>query len=374
MIRVGLIGCGTIADQHIAAIRRIPGCAVVGVCDSDDLMAKQLAERFHVERTYTNAADLLQQAHPDVVHITTPPQSHFSLGKRCLESGVNVLMEKPFTLNADEAIELLELAETRRLKVTVGHVLQFRTEAERMRELVSGGFLGGPPLHMDSVQCFGHADPVYGKTVLGDRSHWVRSLPGSLLHNLISHGIAKIAEFLPCERPTVVAFPFTSPYLKDLGHNDIVDEIRAIIHTGGTPTAQYTFSTQFSIGANQFRLYGRTGGLIVDNMNRTIVRLEPTSYKSYLRYFFEPRRLAREYIRNSWSNIGRFLRRDFHEGNCMKRLIELFYRSIEAGTDVPIPYSEIVTTARIMDAIFAQLPRMHSAYSTRDSHQIPERV
>ena len=47
MIRVGLIGCGKIADQHIAQIKRIPDCEIVGVCDQEHLMAKQLHERLH---------------------------------------------------------------------------------------------------------------------------------------------------------------------------------------------------------------------------------------------------------------------------------------------------------------------------------------
>ncbi len=77
----------------------------------------------------------------------------------------------------------------------MGHNLQFAPEAIRLRQLVRDGFLGGPPVHIESIQCYSHDDPTYGKAVLGDPNHWVRRLPGSLLHNLISHGVSKIAEY-----------------------------------------------------------------------------------------------------------------------------------------------------------------------------------
>ena len=67
------------------------------------LMAKQLYERFPVKRYFNDLAELLSDARPDVVHITTPPQSHFEIAKVCLEHGCHVYVEKPFTLDARDA-------------------------------------------------------------------------------------------------------------------------------------------------------------------------------------------------------------------------------------------------------------------------------
>jgi predicted dehydrogenase len=363
MLRIGLVGCGMIADQHALQIRRIPGCELVGVCDREPLMAQQLAERFHVRQCFSDIREMLESAKPEVVHITTTAQNHFPLGKLCLEAGRHVYIEKPFTVNAEEAEELLNLAEAKGLKVTAGHNLQFNPEAIRMRELVKKGFLGGPPIHLDCVQCFGHDDPTYSKALLGDRTHWIRSLPGSLLHNLISHGVAKIAEFLPGTQVSVSANMFSSPYLRGIGQDDIVDELRASIHTGANTTAFFTFSTQFGAGANQLSLYGPKGALIADSTNRMLITIPQRSYKSYLRFFLMPRAYAAEYRRNCWNNIWQFLRKDFHMDYGMKNLIQGFYRSIENGCPVPIPYREIALTARIMDKIFAQIPSRAGQFS-----------
>src|SRR2546425_6076139 len=107
MLKVAIVGCGKIADAHVSQIQRVEGCEIVGVSDTEPLMARQLYERFPVKRYFTNVADLLSNAKPDVVHITTPPESHFDLAKLCLESGSHVYVEKPFTINEDEAKTLV---------------------------------------------------------------------------------------------------------------------------------------------------------------------------------------------------------------------------------------------------------------------------
>src|SRR2546422_7053055 len=106
-LRVAIVGCGKIADVHAEQIRRLAGCDIVAVCDREELMARQLAERFKVERYFDDLGRLLEESRPHVVHITTPPQSHFAIARQCLERGCHVYVEKPFTLDAREAEELV---------------------------------------------------------------------------------------------------------------------------------------------------------------------------------------------------------------------------------------------------------------------------
>ena len=89
MIKAAIIGCGKIADAHASSIQRIEGCEIVGVCDREELMARQLAERFGVKAHFSDVAALLTKTRPDVVHVTTPPQSHFDIAKQCLEKGID---------------------------------------------------------------------------------------------------------------------------------------------------------------------------------------------------------------------------------------------------------------------------------------------
>ena len=355
MLRVAIVGCGKIADAHASEIQRIENCRIVGVCDREELMAKQLQERFPVDHFFSDVAKLLEEARPDVVHITTPPQSHFSLGKQCLERGCHVYIEKPFTLNTKEAEELIELAEAKGLKVTAGHDDQFRHAARRMRQLVQSGYLGGAPVHMESYYCYELGETgAYAKALLGDKQHWVRRLPGGLLHNIISHGIARIAEFLSTDSPQVIAHGFVSPQLRRKGEEELVDELRVIVTEDERMTAYFTFSSQMRPSLHQFRIYGHKNGLQLDQDDETLIRLQGKRYTSYLQHFVPPVIFAKQYLGNLVCNARLFLARDFHMKSGMKYLIESFYRSIVENGPVPIPYREIVLTARIMDAIFEQ--------------------
>jgi predicted dehydrogenase len=355
MIKVGIIGCGKIADQHADLIRRITSSEIVGVCDTEELMAKQLGERFGVKNYFCDIAKLLKVTQPDVVHITTPPQSHFLLARTCLNAGCNVYVEKPFTINTAEAKTLINLAEESNLKITVGHNAQFTHAMIRMRDLVNNGYLGGKPVHMESMYCYDFGDERYARALLSDKEHWVRRLPGSLLQNIISHGISKIAEFLSGEHPIVTALGFTSSFLKDVEQNDIIDEVRVTIRDEDSTTAYFTFSSQFKPVPHQFRLYGVKNSLIVDDDNQTLIKIKGDKYKSYLNHFIPPFVYAKQYMGNSIYNIKKFIVHDFHMNYGMKYLIEAFYRSVSDNTQVPISYKEIIITSQIMDSIFEQI-------------------
>ena len=355
MLRIAIVGCGKIADEHAAQIGRIPGCEIVAVCDREPLMARQLAERFPVGRCFADIAEMLAECRPDVVHVTTPPQSHLSISRLCLESGCHVYIEKPFTVTADEARQLVRLAESGNLKLTAGHDCQFRRGTERMRALIASGYLGGAPVHMESHYCYEIDKSSYAGALLGDKRHWVRQLPGQLLQNIISHGVATIAEYFDAENPLVIAHGFVSPLLRNLGETEIVDELRVIISANQEITAYFTFSSQLRPCLHQFRIYGPKNGLILDHNHETVIKLRGDRYQSYAEKFIPPVNFASQYIGNLAGNVRTFLRNDFHMKAGMKHLIERFYESIVTGGPVPIPYREILLTASIMDEIFTQL-------------------
>ena len=353
-LRVALVGCGKVADQHVDAIHRVANCEIVSLCDRELLMARQLGERFGISACFSNLSDMLRSTSPDVVHITTPPQSHYSLAKQCLESGSHVYLEKPFTVTAREAQSLIDLAENRGLKITVGHNYLFTLEMLEMRRLIKAGFLSGRPVHLESYWSYDLGDTSYVGPMLGNRNHWVRQLPGQLFHNIISHGIAKLAEFLDDELTEILATAHQSEQLRSLSAQEVMDELRVLMRDKEGTTAMFCFSTQVK-GLNQLRVYGPAGALSADIITGTLVRTGTRSYKSYLTYFVPPLKTAREYFRNARLNITNFLRRRLYQDFGMTELIRRFYDSVRNGAPLPIPYREILLTARIMDRVFAQI-------------------
>ena len=365
MLRVAIVGCGKIADQHVQAIHRIPSATIVAVCDREELMARQLAERFGIAGVFADAGEMLRVSSPDVVHITTPPQSHHSLGRQCLDAGSHVCLEKPFTVTAAEARSLVDLARQRGLNITAGHNYQFTPEMLAMRDLVRNGFLGGSPVHLESYWSYDLGDISYVGPLLGNRNHWVRRLPGQLLHNIISHGIARLAEFLDDEIVEVIASASQSAHLRALGGQDVMDELRVMIRDQRGTTASFCFSTQIKPGLNQFRVCGPAQSISVDLMSGSVIKHRNRSYKSYLTFLVPPLVSAREHLRNARRNAIDVFRQRLHQDSGMKELIGQFYGSITARRPVPIPYREILLTAQLMDTIFTQV------YPQAESKPVP---
>ena len=337
MLKVAIIGCGKIADSHAEQIRRIKGCEIVAVCDRELLMAQQFYERYPVKAFYSDAAEMFREAQPDVVHITTPPQSHFELAQMALEARCHVYVEKPFTLYERDARTLINLAEGLGLKITAGHDDQFTHVAREMRRLVHDGFLGSRVVHMESYYCYELGHGAYANALLGDKNHWVRRLPGKLLQNVISHGVARIAEFLTTDSPEVIARGSISPQLRSRGETEMIDELRVIISETSGTTAYFTFSSQMHPSLHSFHIYGDKRGILLDHDQSTLIELRGTRFKSYAEKLLPSLILGGRYSRNSLRNAKLFLQRDFHMKSGMKFLSSRFIAPLSSKRSLRSP-------------------------------------
>jgi predicted dehydrogenase len=90
----------------------------------------------------TDFQDILTSPDIDAVAIVTPVWTHFDLAKSALQNGKHVFVEKPFTSTSAQAIELMELAERKNLKIMVDHTFLFSGAVRKIREVVDAGMLG----------------------------------------------------------------------------------------------------------------------------------------------------------------------------------------------------------------------------------------
>ena len=140
-VRVGAVGAGQWATRHhLPAVVDNPRATLVGVCDSDDVRAQAAAARFDVP--VYSLEELLRPELTDVVVISTPSGSHAALVRAALHAGVHVLVEKPFTVDPADAVELDQLATERGLTLMVGHTYQFSKAAGVLKGVLDRGELG----------------------------------------------------------------------------------------------------------------------------------------------------------------------------------------------------------------------------------------
>ena len=154
MLKTALIGTGAIAREHLGALAEMPNVEVAAVCDLSPARAEATAERFRIPRWFTDYRRMLAEARPDVVHVTTPPTSHFPIARDCLDAGLHVLCEKPITVEYAEFLELRALAERKGVTLLENQNLRFHSSVLRIRELLDQGELG--TLH--DVQVHVHLD------------------------------------------------------------------------------------------------------------------------------------------------------------------------------------------------------------------------
>lgn len=137
---VGLVGFGLAGRYfHAPVINAVPGLRVATILQRTGDSAAQLYPDARIVRTLD---DLLAIDSLKLIVIATPNQSHFPLAKHCLEAGRHVVVDKPFALSVDEARDLIVLARTKNLVLTVYHDRRFDADFQGLRKAIDSGELG----------------------------------------------------------------------------------------------------------------------------------------------------------------------------------------------------------------------------------------
>jgi predicted dehydrogenase len=362
-LKIALVGCGQIADAHLQAIRKIRGTELVAVADRYEDLARQAAARFAVPVIFQDLERMLRQAVPDVVHITTPPDTHRALALQALARGAHVYIEKPFTLNAVEAADVLAAAKTHRRLVCMGHDQRFDPAWTECRKLAACGALG-KIIHVESILGYDLSGP-FGKICLSDPDHWVHRLPGGLLQNIISHSLYTITDFLRDAKPRLWACWFTSrPALP------FPTELRVLLQ-GAQMTGTLMVTTSVRPKYRLTRVYGTRQGVEIDFEARILRRYQtPVTRGPFIKVEMPLRHLW-EAAGSLRRNLGRFLRADLHFFAGMDRLFTEFYRSVREGGEPPIPYAEIRRVTEFIDRIFSGCRHTEAALSDHIAGQMP---
>ncbi len=133
-----VIGGGYWGQNHIRTLSQMGNLG--GIVEADKERLDKLISQYHV-LGFTDVNKAIEQKFDGYV-VATPAQTHYSIGKLLLESGQNVLLEKPMTLSSQHSKELVEIAERTQAHLMVGHLLLFHPAIKRMKELIDGGIIG----------------------------------------------------------------------------------------------------------------------------------------------------------------------------------------------------------------------------------------
>ncbi len=140
-IKVGIIGFGYWGPNLTRNFHDIPISNLTVIADmKEDKLAR--ARSLYPEVTLVQDYRELFKMGLDAVVISTPPATHYGIAKDCLEHGLHVLVEKPLTLNSQQACELIDLAHARDLILMVGHTFEYNSAVIALKEYINSGELG----------------------------------------------------------------------------------------------------------------------------------------------------------------------------------------------------------------------------------------
>ena len=123
-VNVAVIGAGRLGSAHSRVYKELPQANLIGVCDIEQSRALSVAESLQT-KAFFDYKELFGQV--QAVSIAAPTVNHYQIAREFLLSGVNVLVEKPFTTTLKEADSLLEIARRKKLLVQVGHIERFNS-------------------------------------------------------------------------------------------------------------------------------------------------------------------------------------------------------------------------------------------------------
>ncbi len=180
-----LIGTGAIGREHIQALASPEFVTLAAVCDLSPARVRATAERYSIARHFTDYRKMLAEVPAQWVHITTPPSSHYSIAKDCLEAGLNVICEKPITIRLNEFEKLRKLASAKQLCLLENQNFRFHSSVLKIMDFVQSGQMGD----------IANVDIQWAQNLFHDRSpyvdpnlpHYGLKLPGGVIGDFLPH-------------------------------------------------------------------------------------------------------------------------------------------------------------------------------------------
>ena len=126
LLKVGVIGCGSIADYaHIPNCFNIPSLRPVAFCDIKEDALQGALKKYSVQRGYSHHKTMLEKEDLDAVIIAASASAHFEILSDCMDRGVHIFVEKPITVNLEQAEAIYEKSRNYSGKIMVGYQLRF---------------------------------------------------------------------------------------------------------------------------------------------------------------------------------------------------------------------------------------------------------
>lgn len=141
-MRLAILGAGGIATAMARTVAGMENVEAYAVASRDLKRAQQFADKYGFEKAYGSYEEMLKDDKVDLVYVATPHSHHYLHAKVCLEAGKHVLCEKAFTVNAEQAQKLFDLAKEKNLLITEAIWTRYMPARNMINDIIASGVIG----------------------------------------------------------------------------------------------------------------------------------------------------------------------------------------------------------------------------------------
>lgn len=334
-VKLGVIGTGRLGGFHSSKAANDPEVEFVGVFDVSQENRKRVAAQWGVQ-DFATVEELLE--HIDAAVVATPSILHAEMGRKVLQAGKHLLIEKPATTTGASALELAQLAKSQSLVMQVGHVEQYNPAWKAALEYLKDVHTGKEPAFIDMTRTSGYT---------------FRSTDVGATLDLMIHDLELVLSLIPSPIERVSAFG----YSQIGGYED-----------AAFATLEFVNGSQAHLNASRVELQAtrqttiRTADqtIFIDFGARTAKRIRPK--KGIISGVFAPDKVS---FQEMASRVQNFMQEEYEVEELVKEPFDAlalemrnFVSSILRGTPSTVPGERAAQAVAVAEEIVQQIQKL----------------
>lgn len=362
---VAFIGCGNIAHVHMRFLQKV-GYHVNAICDMSQVRVELFGEQYGINKQYTNVEQLFMEEKPSIVHILTPPHTHYSLIMAALNAGCNVLVEKPLCQTLTEYRDIVRLAEERGLLVSVDHTRVYNPMISKLREQVKSGKLG----QLVKME-YAYDDPSIVKSDSDPRGYvWAKGTPGwfskvrgGVLTDLLPHPLSVMLSFddaLKLEHTHARVLP-----------GCVIEDLTVVLSSEST-TATISLSVNQRPLKNLFTVNCDKGTAQIELRNMYSVSQPDRRMPGIVSRIHVSMTSAWQIMSGFSVNVCKMLLGKAHPYDGLDSIFRDFYASVSAGKTDGLPFINADKVTQLVDDILTSVPEVDDC--SHAGEQLPDQL
>jgi predicted dehydrogenase len=302
------------------------------LCDNNNNRLARVADKFNIRNKYSNVSDMLKSVEFDIIDITTPGYTHYEIAKEALRSDVHVLVEKPATLETNEAEDLRYESSKRNLKLGVCQAYRYSEPIIEFQKIRRNGGIG----IIDRIITIQHGSSIFALPSW----FWDENLSRGILYELAIHAVDLQCYLMG---PSKAVLNINVNYDRTLNYTTSILVTIQFESGLGVIDLKWLSSSSF--------LHQYISGSVAD----AIIKFYPDSFVLQ-RGDFAPISECKAELRRLW-NFGQsaYRRKYYRKSQAPHRvIIENFIHSVKIDCQPYVPITDVIPTHRLLDEIWSK--------------------